>query len=86
MRGSVAYRDGYLTQVPGNDGNTYHGNNETLNFDMQASFNVTDQLKFSVEGINLTDEFNDAYVDVSNRQNVYTHTGRQFFAGLRYTF
>lgn len=86
VRGSMAYRDGYLTQVPGNDGNTYHGNNETLNFDMQASFNVTDQLKFSVEGINLTDEFNDAYVDVSNRQNVYTHTGRQFFAGLRYTF
>lgn len=86
IRGSAAYRAGYLTQVPGNDGNSVHGTNETLNFDMQASYNITDQLKFSVEGINLTDEFNDLYVDASNRQNVYTHTGRQFFAGLRYTF
>ena len=31
-------------------------------------------------------EFNDQYVDASNRLNVYSHTGRQFFVGLRYTF
>ncbi|MES2861409.1 MAG: hypothetical protein V4701_08050 [Pseudomonadota bacterium] len=37
-------------------------------------------------GINLTDEFNDLYVDASDRLNVHTHTGRQFFAGVRYTF
>ncbi len=86
IRGSAAYRQGYLTQVPGNDGNSVHGTNETLNFDAQASYNITERLKFSVEGINLTDEFNDLYVDASNRLNVYTHTGRQFFAGLRYTF
>jgi len=86
IRGSVAYRDGYLTAVPGNDGNSFHGTNETMNFDMQASYNISDKLKVSVEGINLTDEFNDQYVDVSNRLNVYSHTGRQFFVGLRYTF
>jgi TonB-dependent receptor len=86
VRGSVAYRDGYLTAVPGNDGNTVHGTNETMNFDAQASYNITEQLKLSVEGINLTDEFNDQYVDASNRLNVYSHTGRQFFVGLRYTF
>jgi len=86
IRGSAAYRDGYLTAVPGNDGNSVHGTNETLNFDMQASYNISDKLKVSVEGINLTDEFNDQYVDASNRLNVYSHTGRQFFVGLRYTF
>jgi TonB-dependent receptor len=86
IRGSVAYRDGYLTAVPGNDGNSVHGTNETMNFDMQASYNISDKLKVSIEGINLTDEFNDQYVDVSNRLNVYSHTGRQFFVGLRYTF
>ncbi|WP_269514529.1 TonB-dependent receptor [Brevundimonas subvibrioides] len=86
IRGSAAYRQGYLTQVPGNDGNTVHGTNETLNFDAQASYNITDALKVSIEGINLTDEFNDQYVDASNRLNVYSHTGRQVFAGLRYTF
>ncbi|MFC5343223.1 TonB-dependent receptor [Brevundimonas staleyi] len=86
IRGSAAYRAGYLTQVPGNDGNSVHGTNETLNFDAQASYNITEKLKVSIEGINLTDEFNDQYVDASNRLNVYSHTGRQFFAGLRYTF
>ncbi|MGH1559141.1 hypothetical protein ACRAWD_18565 [Caulobacter segnis] len=34
MRGSLAYRDGYLTQVPGSDGNTIQGTNETLNVDV----------------------------------------------------
>ncbi|MNE89484.1 TonB dependent receptor [compost metagenome] len=53
---------------------------------MQASYAISDKLKVSVEGINLTDEFNDQYVDASNRLNVRSHSGRQFFVGLRYTF
>jgi iron complex outermembrane receptor protein len=86
IRGSAAYRAGYLTGVPAADGNSVAGTNETLNFDAQASYNITPQLKASIEGINLTDEFNDQYVDADNRLNVYSHTGRQFFVGLRYTF
>jgi len=86
VRGSAAYRQGYLTGVPAADGNSVAGVNETLNFDAQASYNINDRLKLSVEGINLTDEFNHQYVDASNRLNVYSHTGRQFFVGLRYTF
>ncbi|MDB5469226.1 MAG: TonB-dependent receptor [Caulobacter sp.] len=86
IRGSLAYREGYLTQVPGNDGNSVHGTNETTNFDMQASYNITEKLKISIEGINLTDEFNDQYVDDSNRLNVRSHSGRQFFFGVRYSF
>jgi iron complex outermembrane receptor protein len=86
VRGSLAYRDGYLTQVPGSDGNTVQGTNETLNVDMQASWNIRENLKLSVEGVNLTDEFNDQYVGDSNRLNVYTHSGRQFIVGLRYNF
>ena len=86
MRGSAAYRSGYLTQVPGSDGNAYHGANETLNFDMQATVALRPNLKLSFEGVNLTDEFNDQYVGESNRLNVYTHSGRQVFVGLRYNF
>ncbi|CAN5418040.1 TonB-dependent receptor [soil metagenome] len=86
IRGSAAYRQGYLTSVPGADGNTVAGSNETLNFDAQASYQITEALKVSVEGINLTDEFNDQYVDATDRLNVRTHTGRQVFVGLRYTF
>jgi TonB-dependent receptor len=86
IRGSAAYRGGYLTQVPGNDFNSVHGTNSTLNIDMQASFNIRPNLKLSVEGVNLTDEFNDQYVDDSDRLNVYTHSGRTYFVGLRYNF
>ncbi len=86
VRGSVAYRAGYLTQVPGNDFNSVHGTNSTLNVDAQASFNIRPNLKLSVEGVNLTDEFNDQYVGASDRLNVYTHSGRTYFVGLRYNF
>lgn len=85
-RVSVAYRDGYLMQVPGNDFNSWHGANATTTVDAQASYNIRDNLRFSIEGLNLTDEYSDLYVDESNRLNVYTNTGRQFIAGLRYSF
>jgi iron complex outermembrane receptor protein len=85
VRGSLAYRDGYLTQVPGSDGNTVQGTNETLNVDMQASWNIRENLRLSLEGVNLTDEFNEQYVG-NDRLNVYTHSGRQFIVGLRYNF
>ncbi|NGM49259.1 TonB-dependent receptor [Caulobacter sp. 602-2] len=86
VRGSLAYRDGYLSQVPASDANIVQGTNETLNVDMQASWNIRDNLKLSIEGVNLTDEFNDQYVGYSDRLNVYTHSGRQFIVGLRYNF
>ena len=53
---------------------------------MQASVNITEELKISLEALNLTDEYADLYVDRDNRLNVYTHTGRQFVFGVRYTF
>lgn len=86
IRGSLAYREGYLTAVPSNDGNSVAGTNATTNFDMQASYNLRDNLRVTLEGINLTDEFNDQYVDASNRLNVRSHTGRQVFLSLRYNF
>jgi TonB-dependent receptor len=86
IRGSVSYRSKYLTQVPGTEGNAYNGTNSTINVDLQASYNVSEQLKLSVEAVNLTDEQNDLFVDETNRLNVNTHSGRQFFLGARYSF
>ncbi|CAN5328524.1 TonB-dependent receptor [soil metagenome] len=83
---SIAYRDGYLTAVPGNDFNNVHGTNETTNIDAQVAYNITPELRASLEMLNLTDEYADLYVDQDNRLNAYTHTGRQFVLGLRYTF
>ena len=86
-RTSAAYRDDYLTTLPGRDGNNVEGTKETLTVDASFSYNVTDQLQFSIEGLNLTDEWNDQWVDsIGDRSSVYTHTGRQYMIGVRYKF
>jgi TonB-dependent receptor len=86
IRGSIAYRSNYLTAVPGTEGNAYNGTNGTTNIDAQISYNVTDNIKLSLEGINLTDELNDQFVDETNRLNVLTHSGRQFVLSARVAF
>ena len=54
---------------------------------MSASYAFTANLTVSLEALNLTDEFNDQFIDTNaNRAVVYTHTGRQFFLGARYKF
>ena len=86
IRGSVSYRSGYLTQVPGRNSNFVEGTNSTVNFDARASYNLTDKLQLSLEAINLTDTPDNRYVDYSNRPWIYSKTGRAFFGGVRYTF
>ena len=41
-RVSAAYRDDYLTTVPGRNGNNVEGTVSTLNIDFSASWNVND--------------------------------------------
>jgi len=86
VRGSIAYRSSYLTAVPGTEGNAYNGTNATTNIDAQISYNFTDNFKLSLEGINLTDERNDQFVDETNRLNVLTHSGRQLVLSARMAF
>ncbi len=87
-RVSASYRDAYLQNVPGRNGNALEGKQETLNFDFSSSFKVNDNVRLTFEGINLTDEENHQWVGDDDRQStsVYHHTGRQFFIGARYTF
>lgn len=86
IRGSVAYRSGYLTQIPGRNGNFEEGTNSTLNVDMRASYDLNEHLQLSIEAINLTDQFENRYVDDSDRPWVYGHTGREYFFGARYRY
>lgn len=86
VRGSVAYRSNYLTAVPGTEGNAFNGTNSTTNLDAQMSYALTENLKVSVEAINLLDTKNDQFVDETNRLNVLTHSGRQFNVGAKFTF
>ena len=43
-------------------------------------------LRFTFEGLNLTDEVNDQYLSPDDRMSFYHHYGRQFSAGLRFTY
>jgi TonB-dependent receptor len=86
-RVSAAYRDEFLTQVPGRNGNDLEGTADVLQIDASARYSVTDNLTVTLEGINLTDEFEDQWVDsVGNRLSYYHHTGRSFLLGARYQF
>ena len=83
---SGTYRDGYLTQVPGRNGNAIEGVVDTFNVDASASWQVNDSFTLTLEGINLTDEVATQYVGDYNLVSVHHHTGRQVFAGFRYKF
>jgi iron complex outermembrane receptor protein len=86
-RVSAAYRDDFLTTVPGRNNNDVEGTAETLTIDMSASYKINEHFEITLEGLNLTDEFQDQWVDsVGDRASVYHHTGRQYFLGARYKF
>jgi iron complex outermembrane receptor protein len=90
-RVSAAWRSRYLTAVPGADNTSatpipFQGTNETLNIDASLQYTINPHLKFTVEGINLTDEFQDQFIGPQNLESVYHHTGREFVVGVRYTF
>jgi TonB-dependent receptor len=84
---SGAYRSKYLTQVPASEsGNDVHGNGSTFNLDASVQLTINDHFKLSFEAVNLTDQYQTQYVDSRGMLSVYHHTGREFLAGVRYTF
>ncbi len=85
---SASYREQYLQNVPGRNGNAIEGKKDTLNIDASASFNLTEQISLTFEGLNLTDEENHQFVGDDSRSStsVYHHTGRQYYLGARYRF
>jgi iron complex outermembrane recepter protein len=96
LRVSAAYRGPYLTTVParnmaippGSTGDRFaEGTNETLNIDFSSSLRLNDNLELTLEALNLTDEYQDQYVDSdANRLSYYHHQGRQYLLGARYKF
>ena len=85
---SAAFREEYLQNVPGRNNNALEGKMETFSLDTSMSYNLTDSLVLTFEGLNLTDEENHQWVGNEDRQStsVYHHTGRQFFIGARYKY
>ncbi|MEY4555513.1 MAG: hypothetical protein RL093_632 [Pseudomonadota bacterium] len=98
-RVSTAYRAEYYTQYPIASGtcdpgfcdsplvNDFVGSEATLNVDASFRYNVNDNISFSAEALNLTNQTSDrfAYAGdpvVSN----YASTGRQFYVGVNMRF
>lgn len=86
-RASVAYRSDYLQRVPGQNNNDVEGKNSTLNVDAQLRYKINDRFELTLEGVNLTDEFNDQFISrARDSVVVYNHTGREFLAGIRFKY
>jgi len=84
---SAVHRAGYLTDANGRNGNDREGTNATTNIDMAASYQLNDNIKFTFEALNLTDEVDDQWVDnAGNRLSYYHNTGRQYYVGVAYKF
>jgi iron complex outermembrane receptor protein len=86
-RVSAAYRQRFLTRVPGQNNNDVEGKNSTINIDASMSYQLTPNIQFVLEGVNLTNEANDQFISSARNSNVvYTVTGREYMAGVRVKF
>ncbi|WDA42908.1 TonB-dependent receptor [Erythrobacter sp. BLCC-B19] len=83
---SGAYRSSFLTRVPGQNGNDIEGTRATFNVDAAMSYALTDNIRITLEGINLTDEVRPQFVDsVGDRPVTFNRTGRTVLIGARFT-
>jgi TonB-dependent receptor len=83
-RVSASYRSGFVDANSGT-GNIFEGYSSTINVDASVRYRLTDALEFSVEGINLTDEYRDRWTDIDTKRNYeYNHFGRTILFGARY--
>lgn len=86
-RVSSAYRQRFLTRVPGQNNNDVEGKNSTINVDASISYKVNKNVELVLEGVNLTNEANDQFIGSErNSAVVYTVTGREYLAGVRVRF
>ncbi|UIJ44674.1 TonB-dependent receptor [Sphingomonas cannabina] len=86
-RGSVNYRDQYLTGVPAAFNQDVAGTRGATYVDASASYDITENLTISVDALNLTNQADVQYSDsVARRWVNYRLNGRQFYAGVRVKF
>ncbi len=65
--------------------NDFGGSKDTLNVDFAFSYKLSDQLSFSIEGLNLTNQATSRYYYADNPvAALYGSPGRQFTVGIRF--
>ena len=87
-RVSAAYRSKYLIRVPGQEvGTDADGFDRTFNLDASVQYTVNSHIKVSVEGVNLTDQYESEFDDTArDLPYYYHHTGREILFGVRYQY
>ena len=86
-RVSGNYRSKFLTAVPASYNTDVGGTRSATFVDFSISYRLGDNMTLSLEGINLTNEPTISYTDsVAERVSDYFQSGRQFYAGMRYSF
>jgi iron complex outermembrane receptor protein len=87
-RVSGAYRTKYLIRVPGQEtGTDADGFDATFNLDASVQYTVNPHIKLTVEGVNLTDQYESEFNDtVRDLPYYYHHTGREILFGVRYQY
>lgn len=89
----VNSRDDYVTAIPGSDRNFSENTTGPTRIDMSAFYNITDNVKVSLEVINLTEEDERLYttgtMDAGGDLDLIreiNNTGREISLGIRATF
>lgn len=94
-RVTAAYRSKYTYQLLPGSGSEFQGKNSTTNVDAQISYNISPNLTLTLQGVNLTDQYDDRFNSYNNTTFGNTdgnapsdavHTGRSYFVGLRYKY
>jgi len=89
IRLSVNNRDDYITNNTGSNGNVAEATTGPVRYDMSAFYHINDAFSLTLEGVNLTNEPERLYTTGNGTMNLvreYNHSGRQFYAGLRFNF
>ena len=84
IRSTGTYRSSFLTNVPvGTAGSDVQGNPSTFFVDAAAYYQITPQVRITLEAQNLTNEHNGYYVDSIRQDTLYdVYSGRKFTIGV----
>lgn len=88
FRVSANTRDDYILSTPGGNGHLAEMKYGPTHVDLSSFYNFNEQLTFTFEVINLTDEKERIYGNGDGSMNLtreYNHTGRNYFIGARYS-
>ncbi|HWF97654.1 MAG TPA: TonB-dependent receptor [Steroidobacteraceae bacterium] len=88
VRVSGAYRSAYLIRVPGQEtGTDADGYDATFNLDASVQYNLTERFRLTLEGVNLTDQYESEFDDTARDLVYYYHNqGREILFGVRYQY